>query len=121
LAVAQLSQKDHPQAQHALARAGLTTDALLAHAKQGLMAKETKLATFEGKFTDERHVSDNTTQHKYWQDLAKMAGMFPQEDVAATAQLFVRLPDRELTPSHGRSCCCQTCCDNWKNLDSTPL
>jgi hypothetical protein len=56
----------------ALARAGLTTDALLAHAKQGLTATETKLASFEGKFTDEREVADNVTRHKYWQDVAKI-------------------------------------------------
>src|SRR5712692_8720328 len=102
--------------ENALARAGLTTDALLAHAKQGLTATETKLATFEGKFTDERQVSDNTTQHKYWQDLAKIAGMFPREDTTATAQLFVRLPDIELTPNHGKVCSCQDCCKAWESL-----
>lgn len=102
--------------EHALERAGLTTDALLAHAKQGLTATETKLATWEGKFTDERQVSDNTTQHKYWQDLAKIAGMFPREDATATAQLFVRLPDIELTPAHGNHCLCADCRRAWDSL-----
>jgi hypothetical protein len=98
----------------ALARAGLTVDALLAHAKQGLSATETKLATFEGKFTDERQVSDNTTQHKYWQDVAKIAGMFPREDATAQAALFVKMPITVLAPGHSPSCVCSECASAWE-------
>src|SRR5947209_8093913 len=101
--------------ENALDRAGLTTDALLAHAKSGLTATETKLASFEGKFTDERQVTDNTTQYKYWQDLAKIAGMFPREEATATAALFVRLPDEVLTPGHPNTCICDECARAWES------
>jgi len=115
----QLGPHSKGSVEQALERAGLTTDALLAHAKQGLTATETKLATWEGKFTDERQVSDNTTQHKYWQDLAKISGMFPREDTAATAQLFVRLPDVMLMPGHPNTCLCVECRRAWESLPST--
>jgi hypothetical protein len=100
--------------QDALERAGLTTDALLAHAKQGLSATETKLAIFEGKFTDERQVCDNTTQHKYWQDVAKIAGMFPREDSGPTAALFVKMPIAILAPGHSPTCLCSECSAVWE-------
>ncbi len=110
------SAAKNPSVERALALAGITPESLASHAAQGLRATETKLATWEGKFTDERQVNDNTTQHKYWQDLAKIAGMFPREDAPATAQLFVRLPDVVLTPGHGKTCACPSCCQAWESL-----
>jgi hypothetical protein len=117
---AQMGPHAQGSVEQALERAGLTTDALLAHAKQGLMATETKLVTFEGKFTDEREVADNTTRHKYWHDAAKMAGMFPREDAAPVTQLLVRLPIAVLVPGHSESCTCRECWDAWNALPELP-
>jgi hypothetical protein len=84
-------------------------------------ANETKLATWEGKFTDRVEVPDHSARFRNVEAAGKMLGMFPKEETNMQAALLVRLPGVELTPNHGKSCSCSECADNWSKMAlSTP-
>ena len=48
--------------QRALARAGITPDTVAQKLREGMEANETKLATWEGKFTDRVEVPDHSSR-----------------------------------------------------------
>jgi hypothetical protein len=103
-----------------LARAGITPTTLAEHAANGLLASEVKLASFEGKFTDEREVADHAARFRYFDATAKMLGMYPSESNATIAQLIVRLPQSEIIKGHGDTCLCDECARAWESK-SLPL
>jgi hypothetical protein len=99
-----------------LAKAGITPESLAAHAAEGLRANETKLASWEGRFTDERQVPDHSARYRYFEATSKMLGMFPQEESQPTGQLILVLPSAVLTPGHKEHCNCDTCVENWNKM-----
>lgn len=105
----------------ALHKAGLTHETITAKFAELMGAKDVRLATFEGKFTDRKEVADSAVQFRATEAVAKIAGMFPKDDVGLVAQLFVRLPDRELTAGHPKTCTCQECCRAWETIPNAEI
>jgi hypothetical protein len=99
----------------ALRSAGITPESLARHAATGLLASEVKLASFEGKFTDEREVADHAARFRYFDATAKMLGMYPSESNQTIAQLIVRLPQSEIIKGHGDTCLCDECARAWES------
>ena len=100
--------------------AGITPASIAAKLSELQNAKEVKRVSLEGKFTDERADPDNTVQFRATEATAKILGLFPKEDTAAVAQLFVRLPDAVLTKGHPQTCTCAECCSAWEAITVSP-
>ena len=100
--------------------AGITPASIAAKLSELQNAKEVKRVSWEGKFTDERADPDNTVQFRATEATAKILGLFPKEDTAAVAQLFVRLPDAVLTKGHPQTCTCAECCSAWEAITVSP-
>ena len=97
-----------------LARAGITPETVAQKVREGMEATETKLATWEGKFTDRVEVPDNSARFRNVEAAAKMLSMFPDESSQFHAQLIVKLPSRVLVPGHDEACTCQECVARWE-------
>ena len=65
-----------PSIPELLNAAGATDEILAKKTLEGLEAKKTMLASFEGKFTDERVLDDHPTRAKYIELLGRMKGAF---------------------------------------------
>jgi hypothetical protein len=63
-----------------LMQAALPPKSLVAVVQEGLMAVDTRLASVDGKFTDERKVPDYATRLKYLQAAAEYAGYVSTEE-----------------------------------------
>lgn len=112
----QVRESAQNSVERAMQKAGLTQEVIAEKLRRLMDATDVKRASFEGKFTDERVDPDNTVQFRAAEASAKIAGMFPKEDVSQVAQLFVRLPDVELRSGHGKTCTCKECCDAWETI-----
>ena len=64
---------------------GITDDMLGKVLKNGLNAKQTKIATFEGKIKDEKEYSDHPTRAKYLEIAHKLRGdMIEKHEISGT-------------------------------------
>jgi hypothetical protein len=104
-----------------LAKVGITHETISRKLLELTNAADVRLASFEGKFTDRLDVPDGAIQFRSAEALAKIAGMFPREDAAIVAQLFVRLPEGELIKGHTAQCTCPECCERWQSLPIAPV
>lgn len=102
----------------ALERHGVTEDFLADTLREGLRAEEVRLATHEGKFTDERKVPDWNARAKFQQIAHQLRGDFPKEELVQHAALIVQLPLRELVKGHGAFCRCKGCEQAWEEMAS---
>jgi phage terminase small subunit len=94
---AQLLRSEQVQALvgQAMERAGITSDLLFQSLKDGLQANEVKLATANGKFSDERCIPDHHARFKF-QDLAhRLRGDLQKEPVVQQAALIIKLPNEK--------------------------
>jgi hypothetical protein len=121
IAERQVEQVGTTDAVRALARAGITLDTIAQKLREGMEATETKLATWDGRFTDRVEVPDHSAWFRNVEAAGKMLEMFPKEETNQQAALLIRLPDVELTPNHGKSCTRRECAGNWSKMAlSTP-
>jgi len=102
------------------ASVGITPETIATKFRELQEAKDVRLASFEGKFTDRVDVPDGNVQFRATEATAKILGLFPKEDTAAVAQLFVRLPDAVLTKGHPQTCTCAECCSAWESITVSP-
>jgi len=109
-----VEQVEPADAARALSRAGITPETIAQKLRQGMEATETKLATWEGKFTDRVEVPDNSARFRYVEAGAKILSMFPDASPQLQAQLILKLPSRVILPGHGEDCTCQECIDAWE-------
>ena len=103
----------------ALEHHGVTEDFLADGIKEGLRAEEVRLATHEGKFTDERKIPDWNARAKFQQIAHQLRGDFPREELVQQAALIVQLPPRELVKGHGAFCRCKGCEQAWEEMTAT--
>lgn len=74
-------------------------DAVARTLVEGLHATETRLASFEGKFTDERVVPDYATRAKYAQMISEYAGyVSPHESQSTNLHILAALPSIATAP-----------------------
>jgi len=103
-----------PQVQNlvraALDRLGVDDEFLALGLKEGLRADETKLATFEGKFTDERRVPDYRARARF-QDMAhQLRGDYPHDpENEGQAMIVLKIPMVQMVPGHRYDCACNLC------------
>jgi hypothetical protein len=107
-----------PQVQNmvrsALERHGIDDDYLAVGLKEGLRAEETKLATFEGRFTDERRVPDFRARARFQEMAHRLRGDMPREDVQVNSTILLIIPQPVFTPGHAPDCVCPSCIDAYK-------
>jgi len=99
----------------ALERHGIDDDYLVAGLKEGLRAEETKLATFEGKFTDERRVPDYRARARFQEMAHQLRRDFPEESETQGAQIVIQVSRGPLTPGHDLDCGCAQCVAAYEN------
>ena len=107
-----------PQVQNmvraALERHGIDDDFLAIGLKEGLRAEETKLATFEGKFTDERRVPDFRARARFQEMTHRLRGDMPKEDVQNNSVILLQIPQASFTVGHAPDCTCPSCLDAYE-------
>lgn len=97
----------------ALERHGIDDNYLAVGLKEGLRAEETKLATFEGKFTDERRVPDFRARARFQELTHRLRGDMPREDVQNNSVILLQIPQASFTVGHTPDCVCSTCIDAY--------
>ena len=76
----------------AMEKAGITSELIFKGLKDGLQAEETKLATKDGKFSDERRIPDWHCRVKYQELAHRLRGDMQKEPAVQQAALIIRLP-----------------------------
>jgi hypothetical protein len=101
-----------PQVQNmmraALGRNGIDDDYLALGLKEGLRADEVKLATFEGKFTDERRVPDFRARARFHEITHRLRGDL-QDEAAVASLIILHVPQPSFTEGHAAECACAEC------------
>ena len=103
----------------ALERHGSDDDYLALGLKEGLRAEEVKLATFEGKFTDQRRVPDFYARARFQDMTHRLRGDYPQDEPPQQSLLVIVL-GAPLVPGHDHGCNCEKCVQAY-NEDSERL
>jgi hypothetical protein len=76
-----------------LEQQGITSTFLFAGLREGLRAEESKYATKDGRFTDERRIPDWHARAKYQEMAHRLRGDMPQKEQGVQqAALIIRLP-----------------------------
>jgi Terminase small subunit len=91
---AQLLRSEQVQALigRAMEQAGITSAVLFKGLKNGLAAEEVKLATKDGRFSDERRIPDWHARVKYQEMSHRLRGDLQKEPAVQQAALIIRLP-----------------------------
>jgi phage terminase small subunit len=76
----------------AMERARITSELIFSGLKDGLRAEEVKLATKDGKFSDERRIPDWHARAKFQEMTHRLREDWPKETQIQQAALIIKLP-----------------------------
>ena len=99
----------------AMRHQGLTEESLAKKLGEGLEAYETKLAAWEGKFTDARKVPDFHARFKFQQLIHQLRGELKREERQEGGVVIIH-SSAILTPGHRVHCQCPSCTEALEKL-----